>query len=151
VDSEGFLMNLITDYIVPSVRSENSIPSNPEAHERLEALILSFAGTTQPVLALPDIALNISNKKFQLEPNFLGWTDMTFFFEQGSDEATLIMTDSPDLKIGLDHRCQLTESPNSRPIGLRGQWIESDTFIWITSSLGILSAAQRGSNLKATK
>ena len=53
---------------------------------------------------------------------------MIFFFEQGSEEATLKMTGSPDLKIGLDHRYRLTESPNSRLVGLRGQWIKLDTF-----------------------
>lgn len=128
VDREGALLNLINDYIVPSVRSENSIPSNPEAHEKLELLIRLAAGTIQSVPVLPDIALNISNKKYKLEPNFLGWSDMTFFFEQGLDEATLKMTNSPALKIGLDHRYRLTEVPNGRPIGLRGQWIEKDLF-----------------------
>ena len=128
MDNEDILLNLINDYIVPSVRSENSIPSNPEAHKRLESLLRSAAGTAQPVPALPDIVLNISNKKYKLEPNILGWTDMTYFFEQGSDEATLKMTDTPDLKIGLDNRYRITEILNSRPFGLRGQWSESDTF-----------------------
>jgi hypothetical protein len=53
---------------------------------------------------------------------------MTFRFEPGSEEATLIMSNSPDLKIGLDDRYRLTDSPNGRPIGLRGQWIDSATF-----------------------
>lgn len=128
VDSEGILLNLINDYIIPSVRSENSITSNPKAYEKLETLIQSATGKTQPVPALPELALNISNKKYNLEPNSLGWPDMTFFFEQGLDEATLKMTGSFDLKIGLDNRYRLTDSLNNRPVGLRGQWIESDMF-----------------------
>jgi hypothetical protein len=128
VDSEGILLRIINDYIVPAVRSGSSIPSDPDAYAKLESLIQSAAGTTQPVPVLPQVALDITGKTYMLGQNFWGWSDMTFFFEQGSEEATLKMTGSPGLKIGLDHRYRLTESPNSRPIGLRGHWIESDTF-----------------------
>lgn len=128
VDKEGILLKIINDYIVPSVRSENAIPSNPEATAKLESCIQIATSSKQPVPDLPDIALAISDKAYKLEPNFLGWSDMMFRFKPGSEEATLKMTDSPDLKIGLDNCYRLTEVPNSRPIGLRGQWIETDTF-----------------------
>ena len=53
---------------------------------------------------------------------------MTFYFESGTDEAVLKMTNSPNLTIGLDNRYRLTEIPDGRPIGLRGQWVESNVF-----------------------
>lgn len=127
VDSEAVLLSLINTYIVPSVRSEKAIPSSPEAFARLETLIQSVTGTSQPVPVLPDLALNITGKKYRLEPNFLGWSEMTYFFEQGSNEATLRMTASSDLKIGLDNLYRITET-DSGPIGLRGRWIEADMF-----------------------
>jgi CubicO group peptidase (beta-lactamase class C family) len=126
VGKESILLNLVNDYIVPSVRSESAFPSNPQACVELETFIQTAAGSKQPVPILPDKALNISNKTYKLEPNFLGWSDMTFHFEAGLDEATLTMSDSPELKIGLDNRYRLTDSLNSRPIGLRGQWVEND-------------------------
>ncbi|MBI5952274.1 MAG: serine hydrolase [Chloroflexi bacterium] len=126
VGEEGILLNLINDYIVPSVCSESALPSNPEAGVELETFIQTAAGSKQPVPALPDKALNITDKTYKLEPNFLGWSDMTFHFEPGLDEATLTISGSPKLKIGLDNRYRLTNSPNSRPIGLRGQWAGTD-------------------------
>ena len=35
VGKEGILLYIINDYIVPSVRSQSAIPSNPEARENL--------------------------------------------------------------------------------------------------------------------
>lgn len=128
VGKEGILLNLINDYIVPSVRSENAIPSNLEANASLESFVQSASGSKQPVPDLPNMALNISDKTYKLESNFLGWSDMTFHFDPGSEDAILKMSGSPDLKIGLDDRYRLTASPNSRPIGLRGKWIDSSTF-----------------------
>jgi hypothetical protein len=128
VGKEGTLMSIINDYIIPSVHSTREIPPNPEATAILESYVQAAAGSKQAVPTLPDLALGISNKIYKLEPNVLGWSDMMFRFEPRSEEAILIMSDSSDLKIGLDNRYRLTESPNSRPIGLRGHWLDPATF-----------------------
>jgi CubicO group peptidase (beta-lactamase class C family) len=128
VGEEGILLNLVNDFIIPSIRSTGSIPSTPESNAQLGSLILMAAESKQAAPVLPQIAIEISDSTYKLEPNFLGWSDMRFHFEQGSDEAILSMTGSPDLGIGLDNRYRLTKTPTSRPIGLRGQWLESDTF-----------------------
>ena len=128
VGKEGILMNIINDYIVPSVRSDNAIPSNSESIARLESFVQAAAGSKLPVPNLPETALAISDKTYRLEPNSLRWSEMTFHFDPGAAETILTMSDSPDLKIGLDDRYRLTDSPNSRPIGLRGHWLDSSTF-----------------------
>jgi hypothetical protein len=128
VGKEGTLMSIINDYIIPSVHSTREIPPNPEATAILESYVQAAAGSKQTVPTLPDLALAISDKTYKLEPNVLGWSDMMFRFEPRSEEAILIMSDSSDLKIGLDNRYRLTESPNSRPIGLRGHWLDPATF-----------------------
>ncbi|HLO29825.1 MAG TPA: serine hydrolase [Anaerolineales bacterium] len=127
VGKEGSLLNLINDFIVPSILAESSIPANSTSNAKLDSLIQDIAGTEQDVPVLPQIAQDISNNTYKLEPNFLGWSDMMFRFETGSDEAVLTMADSPNLKIGLDNRYRLTKSLNTRPIGLRGQWVKLDT------------------------
>jgi len=38
------------------------------------------------------------------------------------------MSASPDLEIGLDNRYRLTETPDSRPVGMRGRWLAQDEF-----------------------
>jgi hypothetical protein len=128
VGKEGILLNLVNDYIVPSVRSERAIPPNPDANARLESFIQTATGSKQSVPDLPDMALEISDKTYRLEPNTLNWPGMTFHFDPGSAEAILTMSNPPDLKIGLDDRYRLNTSPNSRPVGLRGRWIDSTTF-----------------------
>jgi hypothetical protein len=127
VGEEGILLNLINDFILPSVRSRDSIPPNPESNARLKSLIRVAVDTKQAVPALPQIALDISDHTYKLDSNQLGWSSMKFHFEPVSDEAVLTMTDSPDLKIGLDNRYRLTDISNDRPIGLRGKWVESNT------------------------
>lgn len=81
-----------------------------------------------PIPSLPQTALDISGQTYLLEPNPLGWKDMTFNFQPDSDTAILKMSTSPDLKIGLDNRYRLTETPNSRPVGLRGHWPAPNEF-----------------------
>jgi len=128
VDEEGTLLNLVNDYIIPSVRSKNTISPNEKTDSKLEFFIQEAQGTEQPVPTLPQTASDISGKTYMLEANFLSWLDMTFDFEPGKDEAILRMTNSPNLTIGLDNRYRLTEMPNGRPIGLRGQWVELNVF-----------------------
>jgi hypothetical protein len=128
VGKEATLLRLVNDYIVPAVLSDGSLPSNPGAFSRLEALIQAAAGSPQPVLALPQTALDITGKTYRLDPNALGWKDMTFTFRPGSETAVLRISGSPDMKIGLDNRYRLTQTSESRPVGLRGRWLASDEF-----------------------
>jgi CubicO group peptidase (beta-lactamase class C family) len=128
IGKEAALLDLVNGYIVPSVLSEEPLPQNPLANSRLEALIQAAAGSQQPVPPLPQTALDISGKAYKLDPNPLGWKDMTFTFQPSSDTAVLSMSGSSDLEIGLDHRYRLTETPVSRPVGLRGRWLEADEF-----------------------
>jgi CubicO group peptidase (beta-lactamase class C family) len=129
VDKEGDLLALIDDFILPSVVSESSIPMNEEANETLNSRLELAASPAGEETVIPKTALNISGVKYDLAPNFLGWSDMTFLFEPDSNTAFLRMTDSPDLIIGLDNRYRLTEVPDSRPVGLRGVWTTPDTFL----------------------
>jgi len=128
VGEEGSFLNLVNEFINPSAVSKNTIPSNEKANSKLESFIQKARGAEQPVPALPQVASDISGKTYKLEPNFLGWPDMSFHFEPGTDEAGLKMTDSPNLTIGLDNRYRFTEISKEKPIGLRGQWVESKVF-----------------------
>ncbi len=128
VGKEAALLRLVNDYIIPAVLSEDPLPDNPQASSRLEALIQAAAGSQQAVPALPQTALEISGKTYLLDPNPLGWKNMTFDFQPDSDTAVLRMSGSPDLEIGLDQHYRLTETPDSRPVGLRGRWLAADEF-----------------------
>jgi hypothetical protein len=128
VGKEAALLRLINDYILPAVLSEAPLPDSPQAFAKLQVLVQAAAGSPQPVPALPQTALEISGKTYKLDPNPLGWKDMTFTFQPDSDTAILSMSGSPNLEIGLDNRYRLTKSPGSRPVGLRGRWLAVDEF-----------------------
>jgi CubicO group peptidase (beta-lactamase class C family) len=128
VGKEAALLRLVNDYIVPAVLSDDSLPPNPQAFSRLENLIRGASGSPQPVPALGQTALDINGKTYKLDPNALGWKDMTFTFRPDSDTAVLRISRSPDMKIGLDNRYRLTQASESRPVGLRGRWLAPDEF-----------------------
>ena len=125
---EALLLGLVNDHIIPAAVSDDPLPPNPQALSKLAALTQAVAGSPLPVPPLPQTALDISGQTYLLEPNSLGWKDMTFNFQPDSDTAILKMSTSSDLKIGLDNRYRLTETPNSRPVGLRAQWLAPDEF-----------------------
>jgi hypothetical protein len=129
VGKEAALLRLVNDYIIPAAHTEAALPANPQAASRLKALSESAAGSKQPVPALPQTALDITGKTYVLESNPLGWPDMTFSFQPGFDVATLEISGSPALAIGLDGQYRLTESPGSRPVGLKGYWDTPNTFV----------------------
>jgi CubicO group peptidase (beta-lactamase class C family) len=128
VGKEAVLLRLVNEYILPAVVSEDSLPPNPQAFSRLEALIRAAEESRLPVPALPQMALDVSGKTYILDPNSLGWKDMTFTFQPESATAVLRLSPSPDLEIGLDNRYRLTEMPEGRPVGLRGRWLAPDEF-----------------------
>jgi len=128
VGKEATLLKLINDYIVPAAHSKDAISPDPQAASKLETLIQAAQGPGLPVPPLPQTAFDITGKTFILDQNPLGWQDMTFFFQAGSDEAILRMSGSPEMKIGLDNRYRLTETPGNRSMGLRGRWEKSVEF-----------------------
>ena len=110
VGKEAALLELVNDSIVPAVLSAEALPPNPQAASRLATLIHAAAGSAQPAPALSQTALDITGKTFHLDPNPLGWKDMTFTFQPDSDIARLRMSGSPDLEIGMDGRYRLNEN-----------------------------------------
>jgi CubicO group peptidase (beta-lactamase class C family) len=72
VGKEAALLDLINEYIVPAVLSDEPLPPDPQAFSRLEALIQAAAGSRRPVPALPQTALDITGKTYLLASNPLG-------------------------------------------------------------------------------
>lgn len=129
VGKEAALLPLVNEYIIPAARSEVVLPSAPQAESELKKFIESFTGSKGPVPNLPQTALDITGKNYFLDSNTLGWKDMTFSFRPGSDVATLKITGSPTLEIGLDNQYRMTETPGRRPVGLKGYWDMPNTFV----------------------
>jgi CubicO group peptidase (beta-lactamase class C family) len=131
------LQELLDQYILPAMKSDEPLPTNPEGLTRLEAGIQALAqperSSPQP---LPVIATQISGKTYTLEENPFGWHTITFSFPEGADEATVTIN-SLQITIGLDNLYRIVMGPDGTfPQGFRGQWENGDTFVVESILLG---------------
>jgi CubicO group peptidase (beta-lactamase class C family) len=131
VGKELMFLQLVNEYIASAAQSSTPLPARPDYQEQLQAWIGAASGQTLPVPALPDLALGISGSTYHFEQNSLGWEAIGFTFQEGSSDAILRISDSPDLPVGLDNRFRLTDTSGGRPIGLRGRW-EADGKFFLT-------------------
>lgn len=116
------------------VNMNNSLPDNPTAVSRLEAVLnaISRSPASQPVAALPDTARVISGKTFVFEPNPLGIEKVSLEFNN-STEAILHVTltdggQMPPWPIGLDGVYHVSPGEYNLPQGNRGHWVDTQTF-----------------------
>lgn len=125
---------LIQDFILPAVVSNDPLPDNPAASARLADLVQSLAQPDpQPVAALPEIASTLSGRTFRLQPNSIGLQTIALSF--AGDDATLSLSfggPAQPMAVGLDRVYRVTPL---RPSGLiygwmalRGTWQGSNTF-----------------------
>lgn len=135
---EKVLDPLLTDYILPAVKSDSPLASNPAGAARLAACIHSVEQPKQSVAPLPEFALRISGKQYVMDDNPASFETIGFTFPTNADEATITITTregAQTLPIGLDNLYRATQ----RKIGsglLRGHWANGDTFILEDLRLG---------------
>jgi CubicO group peptidase (beta-lactamase class C family) len=125
------LQELLNQYILPAVKSNEPLASNSNSLAHLEAGIRALAQpqpmTPQP---LPAIATQISGKTYTLEDNPFGWHSVIFTFEEGGDEARVTIDGMRQLRFGLDNVYRLFSLNNNPfPEALRGRWENQNTFV----------------------
>ena len=134
--AEGYLDNLLNDYIMPSVKASSALPANPGAAARLESRIQKILPSRQALTPLPETALSVSGKTYTMESNSLGWQKLSLAFGEGSDAAFLTIDGSGRVAIGLDNVFRVTEIPGLGPTAMRGRWEGADTFVIEAMSVG---------------
>jgi len=114
---------------------EKPLPANPEGVARLQAAVAAVAQppAARPVAPLPDVARAISGQTYVFDQNPIGLASLAFEFDD-SAEATgyLGFNDAPvaAMSIGLDGAYRFSPTAtDSRPVGLRGNWQDPQTFI----------------------
>jgi CubicO group peptidase (beta-lactamase class C family) len=125
------LQELLDQYILPAVKSDQPLPANSESLARLEAGIhlLSQSQRMTP-LPLPMIATEISGKTYTLEDNPFGWHTMSFTFREGAQEMQVTLDGTGQINIGLDNLYRLLSIEDSTfPQGFRGHWENQNTFV----------------------
>lgn len=146
------LQKLLDQYILPAVKSDGLLPDNPDGQARLSTAIHALAQTQRVVPNLPATAKEISGKAYNMEENPFGWQTIVFTFPEGKDEGQVTINDSPPGSIGLDNSYRFLDTgENPFPLGLRGSWIDTDTFVIEDIMLGMPVHYQVTVNFKGDK
>ena len=105
-------------------------------HAAVDQLDAALTAMTQPpaatlVAPLPEMAKEISGKFFVFEPNPREIETMAFEFNDSAEVAMQIKlegTEAATWPIGLDGVYRMSTGEYSLPQGLRGQWVDEQTF-----------------------
>lgn len=139
-DDLFYPVELMNQYIIPSVKTNESTKFEPEAAESLKAELgrVQKAPAPEKVKPLPKIAAKLSGKPFVLE----GSGVYTLFFKEGENEATLRQDFKYDFPVGLDGIFRITDASKvygdsgvSYHRAIKGEWIDGDTFQIFDQSL----------------
>jgi CubicO group peptidase (beta-lactamase class C family) len=128
------LQGLLDQYIIPAVKSDRPLPTNPEGLARLKAGIQALAQPQRTAAApLPAIATQISGQTYALASNPFGWQTITLNFQESVDEVKVTVNSNGgtgQLAIGLDNVYRIVGGGDSTfPQELRGRWENQDTFV----------------------
>ncbi len=114
---------------------DKPLPANAKGEGELRLAINAMAlpPSPTPVLPLGAAASRISGKTYRFEPNSLQLATARLDFD-GSAEAKLSLTyvggQAPrDGAIGLDGIYRVSSGENGLPVGIRGYWLNDDTFV----------------------
>jgi CubicO group peptidase (beta-lactamase class C family) len=144
---DGFNFDQVVPYLVGAfVDFKKPLPTNPGGDERLLALAanLSKPPEPQPVPALPAVAEEISDKTIHFDPNAFELESLRLDFNDPA-EATVQFGFSDGRQnapapVGLDGLYRLTPGLdldrvfhsfadfNNLAVGLRGAWVDENTF-----------------------
>lgn len=119
---------LLSDYIIPAVKAGGPIAANPEAASALASAASAVQAPETLPVSLPTTAYEISGRTFILEPNPMGWEELTLVFEREAGAATVTLGGQDPSLIGLDGRFRIAEAAGAPPTALRGQWIDDRAF-----------------------
>jgi hypothetical protein len=144
----GFNSVVVTPYILAAfLDPKNPLPANPAGVAELEQVLktLPQQPASQPIPELPDIAVSISGKTFQMDENPFGVASVRLDFNNGPLASFQVTfkdgTQSPLAAVGLDGVYRLTPGLNldrafhsfvnfaDLSVGLRGNWLDNQTFI----------------------
>lgn len=126
---------LVADYLLPAIKSDNSMAEDKEASNLLIAKIngLQSQPESQGVGALPDRLKMISGKVHNLPE----YEVIRVEFTEGAEEAILhwlVDGDQYDVPVGLDGRYRMSTCDNfiikglASQVGFRGNWTENGVF-----------------------
>lgn len=129
--SEMLHNDLIDDFILPSVISNQPNPTDEQSKQLLASAINTLAAPkVTSSTFLPKMAAEVDGKQW-LVTGMGEWSMITLHFSDASEaQFELTMDGDPMmLKVGLDGIYRVTDSKEYGPIALSGYWESDDTFV----------------------
>lgn len=133
----GFEPSEATNLLRPVVVDpEKPLPANPASVARLHEILAALARppAANAVPPLPEIATTISGRRFVFEPNSAGLGSFQLDFSSpAAPTISLTLSNgqtSANLPIGLDGVFRITPGTFGYPVGQRGYWADSSTFVF---------------------
>lgn len=128
------IQELLDQYILPAIKSDQPLPANPDNLDRLKAGIQALAQPKRlDPTPLPAIATQISGKAYTLAENPFGWQTIAFNFLDSVDEVKISVSadgGTGELAVGLDNVYRTVAGGDSTfPQELRGSWENEDTLV----------------------
>jgi CubicO group peptidase (beta-lactamase class C family) len=133
-DMEIVPEDLVSSYILPAVKSQDALPSNPQGDAQLAALIKSVTQPDpKPVSPLPDTARAVSGKTYILQPNSIGLQAVALTFTGQDASINLNFAGKPlEMALGLNALYRTTKIETAGPaygwMAFRGSWTNATTF-----------------------
>lgn len=119
---------MLSDFILPAVKSDSALPENPDTLARLNATVAWAASPATTPAPLPEIALAVSGSTYTFAENPFAWQTMTFTFTPGADTTSLLFNGVP-LEIGMDNIYRQNQNDLLGAVLLRGAWVDGKTFV----------------------
>jgi CubicO group peptidase (beta-lactamase class C family) len=133
----GFEWDDITPMLIPAlVNPAESLPANPDGINQLNAALTDILQPpiSQAVPSLPETARAISGKTYTFEFSPLDIKTIRFEFNNSTEAglyATFYNQPDQDLMIPLNGVYRMYPiGEHTLPMGLRGKWIDSQTFLF---------------------
>jgi len=128
-----FPAKLLKKFILPSIASNELLPANKEAQNKLFSLSDAPSLILEPkvVPGLPEIARKISGKTYSLDANPWNYNNFMLIFDPEEDYVEFSYTakekDVVHYRVGLNGVHRLTETNNNTYAAV-GSWTTSNTF-----------------------
>jgi CubicO group peptidase (beta-lactamase class C family) len=135
VTGEGLEPSDATDLLAPAlIDPENALPSNPSGVVDLESALdqIKRPPEAHRPATLPSTARRISYATWAIDSNALDITSVRLSFD-GHDQASILIRRSDGEasasgRIGLDGVFRMSPGTDGLPVGMRGSWIDDQTF-----------------------
>lgn len=131
---------LIVHYIIRAIESDSPLPENTTANTQLNELVEKYSKSPQAfsVPDLPPISQIISGVKYNIEPNEIGFENISFDFVLKDSVAIMeysLKGKEYSVEVGLDGVYRTTELPEET-VAFKGDWLYDDTFMFSYINVG---------------